>query len=711
MTDKSDKPKVNWQRVKDQAARRAQGISESGRDIAPIPKIKNQRRRTKARKSFRFYCEAYFPRTFHMPWSDDHLKIIDKIERAVLQGGLFAMAMPRGFGKTSLCEIACLWALSIGAHKFIALIGADLSQSRSMLDSIKTELEQNELLLEDWPEVVYPIHALEGIYQRSGGQICKGKSTRIGWTADEVILPTLSRSRASSGIIRVAGVEGRIRGMKFKRSDGQAVRPSLVILDDPQTDESARSPRQIQNRLDLLNGAILNLAGPGEKISGIMPCTVIYPGDMADQILDRDVCPTWQGERTSLVYDFPVNAALWETYVEIRNASLKAGGSGREATDFYRENRVAMDEGARVAWDEWFNDDELSAIQHAMNLRHRDKGGERAFWSEYQNQPLPPEEEVHGTRIKPEVVLAKLNGMSRGAIQVSVTRLTGFVDVHAEIMYWMVCAWEDNYTGYIVDYGAYPSQPKEYFTLASITKPLSGVVSVGAGLEGRLYAGLEAVARSRLGKEWKIDGGGVMKIEKCLVDANWGKSTDVVYRFCRQNVYSPILTPTHGKYFGASSIPMCEYRRKTGDKMGLNWRMPASGRARSVRYAIYDTNYWKSFVLSRFATAMGDSGSLSLWGRDRDSHRLLLDHLASEYCVVTEGRGRKVDEWKMSGQSMDNHWLDCLVGCAVAASMLGVELFKTEVGPKKPKLHLSQMQKKRSDGVGLAGIGGRLSNV
>ena len=31
---------------------------------------------------------------------------------------------------------------------------------------------------------------------------------------------------------------------------------------------------------------MLGLAGPGKKISGIMPCTVIRPGDMADRILD-----------------------------------------------------------------------------------------------------------------------------------------------------------------------------------------------------------------------------------------------------------------------------------------------------------------------------------------------------------------------------------------------------------------------------------------
>ncbi|MEO1984754.1 MAG: hypothetical protein ABGZ24_29910, partial [Fuerstiella sp.] len=90
--------------------------------------------------------------------------------------------------------------------------------------------------------------------------------------------------------------------MKYKRADGKAVRPSLVVLDDPQTDESARSLSQCANREAILAGAVLGLAGPGKKISGIMPCTVIRPDDMADNILDRDKHPEWNGERTKMVY-------------------------------------------------------------------------------------------------------------------------------------------------------------------------------------------------------------------------------------------------------------------------------------------------------------------------------------------------------------------------------------------------------------------------
>ncbi len=38
----------------------------------------------------------------------------------------------------------------------------------------------------------------------------------------------------------------------------------------------------------------------------------------------------------------------------------------------------------------------------------------------------------------------------------------------------------------------------------------------------------------------------------------------------------------------------------------------------------------------------------------------------------TFGRGREVDEWKPRPDHKDNHWLDCLVLCAVAANIQGL---------------------------------------
>jgi hypothetical protein len=118
---------------------------------------------------------------------------------------------------------------------------------------------------------------------------------------------------------------------------------------------------------------------------------------------------------------------------------------------------------------------------------------------------------------------------------------------------------------------------------------------------------------------------------------------------------------------------------------------------RAIRHVVYDTNHWKTFVHGRLAVAMGDRGCLSLYGKKPGEHRLLSEHLTSESRVRTEGRGRVVDEWKLPPHRPDNHWLDCLVGCAVAASVQGAKLGEAVdrgVGPReKKRLKLSEMRR------------------
>ena len=322
-------------------------------------------------------------------------------------------------------------------------------------------------------------------------------------------------------------------------------------------------------RESILAGAVLGLAGPGRKISGIMPCTVIRPNDMADNILDRDLHPQWQGERTKMVYSFPTDEKLWARYAELRADGLRNERGLADATHFYRDNREAMDAGAVVAWPERYNHDELSAIQHAMNLRLQN---EAAFFAEYQNEPLP-EEAIDENQLTAEQVAAKVNGMAKGEIPIACNHLTMFIDVQQKLLYYLVAAWEDDFTGYVVDYGSYPDQQRPYYTLRDARQTLSNVAP-GTGLEGSIYAGLKSVTERLLSREWHRDDGASLRVDRCLIDANWGHSTDVVYQFCRQSPHATVLTPSHGRFVGASGNPFSEYKRKSGDRVGLNWRIP-----------------------------------------------------------------------------------------------------------------------------------------
>jgi len=672
-------------------ARQAQ-MAQAGRDIAPIPAVADPERKAQAAGSFRVFCESYFPHVFYLPWSPDHLKVIARIEQAVLRGGLFAVAMPRGSGKSSLCERACIWSTAYGHRRFVALIGSDEGHAVNMLDTIKVELDTNDLLLADFPEVAYPIQCLEGIANRCAGQLCEGERTHIEWTQKEIVLPTIPGSKASGAILKVAGITGRIRGMKHQTPEGDSIRPDVVILDDPQTDESARSLSQCQARERILAGAALGLAGPGKKISGIMPCTVISPGDMADRILDRDAHPEWNGERFKMVYQFPTNAKRWEQYAELRADSFRKGANGEEATEFYREHQAEMDQGAQIAWPECHNPDELSAIQHAINLRLRD---EAAFFSEYQNEPMAPQLEQVPI-LDADGIAAKINGRIRGEVPHTAEHLTAFVDVGEKLLYWAVCAWEPDFTGYIMDYGTYPEQGSAYFAYRDVQRTIRRA-HPGTGVEGAIYAALGAAVNHLITAEWARDDGAVMRVRWCLIDQGW--LTPVVHQFCRQSGHAATLMPARGHGITASMKPISEFDRHRGDRIGHNWWIPSVAKKRALRHVEVDTNYWKTFVHERFSTAMGDKGCLSLFGTKPGEHRLFAEHMTSEYRVRTQGRGRELDEWKQPAHRPDNHWFDCVVGCAAGASMLGAALpgtgmTKVQVRTEKAPMSAAEMQRR-----------------
>ena len=279
---------------------------------------------------------------------------------------------------------------------------------------------------------------------------------------------------------------------------------------------------------------------------------------MADQILDRDKHPAWQGEHSKLVYAFPTNEKLWDKYAQIRADSFRNDGDGREATEFYRQHQKEMDAGAVIAWPERYNADELSAIQHAMNLRLQD---ERAFWAEYQNEPLP-QDEGDSDQLTAEAIAAKTNGHPRGVIPLGASHLTMFIDVQAKLLFHAVVAWEDDFTGYVVDYGTYPDQQR----------PSSLCAAQDARSRGS-WCGLEV----RSTPAWKLTGeyltrrGGGTTGPRCESSAASSTPTGPVHRRGL-----PVLPPDarwidHAESRAVCrgvSIPFSEVQRKTGERSG-----------------------------------------------------------------------------------------------------------------------------------------------
>lgn len=664
-----------YRRHKSRAAERQAEMSRSGRDLGQIPPIVDPARRAACREDFRRFCEEYFPDKFRLGWSPDHLKAIARIEDAVLRGGLFALAMPRGSGKTTLCETAVLWCLVYGHRPFTVLVGSDLEAARGNLDNIKIELATNDLLLADFPEVCHPLRQLAGAPNTR--QMYQGERTYVVWHTNEIVLPIIPGSAASGCRVRVRGITGRIRGMKAKLPGGGDLRPSLVVIDDPQTEESANSEPQCRRRLAVLCGAILGLAGPGATIAGVMPCTVIVPGDVADTILDREKFPQWQGLRTKLVYAWPTEKALWEEYLRIRADSLRAGHGGREATEFYAAHRAAMDAGSQVAWEARFAPGEISALQHAFNLRM--DMGEEAFQAEFQNDPV--KQSAGPGLATADQVRDRINGRLRGEVPLECEKLTAFGDIHDRLLYWMVCAWQPGMTGYVVDYGTLPDQDVPMFHLVDCRRTLRQRFP-GAGPDGAILAGLEALVLPLLARDWPKAGGGVCRIDKLLLDMGYKRKLAWAVK---HKAGGNTIELSKGLGIKAGNRPIADYTPKPGEVFGDHWYRPAVKGAQEFPHVRPDTNHWKSWIHEHLLIAPGDPGALTVFGRDPNAHELLAQHISdSETFKETFGHGRTVREWTLKPNKPDNHWFDCIVGCAVAASLCGLRQAGEPKRPRRP---------------------------
>ena len=664
---------MDYEIIKERARRRSREASEDARNIAPVPAVVNPRRKSAACKSFKKFCESYFSDVFYLKWSKIHLAVIEKIERVVNNGEIYALAMPRGSGKTTLFQIAVLWAAITGRVELVVLIAANANRASQLLEDIKIWLETNDKLFEDFPEVCYPIRRLERVALRARGQHIDGEPTRIGWKAAELVFPTVKGSKSSGACIRTAGTKGSdLRGLAYTRADGRKVRPSLAFVDDPQTRETAQSATQTDNLEKILKADVLGMAGPGKKIACCVAMTVVAAGDVAERLLDRATNPDFRGERYKLLLSMPTNLDLWDQYRQIRENELQNDGDGSKATAFYKKHRRAMDAGAVSSWSERYNADEISAIQCAMNLYYRD---ELAFLTEYQNEPPVVDSKIDV--ITPEMVLDATR--DRGVIPADSHFLTAFIDVHKNLLFWTLCAWSDRFDGAIINYGTYPEQKRARFTLKDARPTLADVVP-GAGLEGQIFGGLSTLTTKLFNFGYTREDGSVVEVDRLLIDAGWGETTDVIYSFIKNSPFRSKILPSHGRYIGAKSRPFGDYSYRRGDRVGLHWRIPVDSLRNGLRRCLIDTNYWKSFIYARLTTKPGDPARLSLNGNAKEN-ALFLDHLTAEKRTPTESDGRRVDEWEAL-PNRDNHWFDCLVGCAVGASMQGAKLDAAPISGK-----------------------------
>jgi hypothetical protein len=654
-------------------------VIQLANDIYPVPEVVNKDRREQCKYNFKLFCETYHPNKFELRWSPVHLDLISTMENAVLRdSGTLCYACFRGFGKTSLAETLAQWSLLYGHKSYIVIIAATNDLAKNLVKSQVLELETNETLFEDFPEVCYPLRSLERNFVRALHQHCDSVPTRIQYKSDGFTFPCIKDSVSSGSKVHSVGLTGSLRGLKHTLPTGKVIRPDFVIIDDPQTDNSAKSDVATSTRERIIQGAIAGLSGPRTSMTAIMPCTVIRVNDLAERFLDNQKRPEWQGKRTSLLPKFPTNMQLWRQYADIRAESLRSGYGVKVSTQFYKDNQIAMDEGAEVSWLERFDPrQQISAIQAAMDLYFTDPV---AFASEYQNQPLIESNGAinHNLTLTVDKLLERSSGMQHGIVPRHTLYLTTGIDIQAKILYYTTVAWTEDFGGIIADYGTYPRQHSfEGWTAQNPPIPMSAVDgNHNLPLIPLVFRGLEYIRDNILSKGFKRDEtDDAIFVEKCLIDANWALSADAVYTFCKQNESTNVYLPSNGRAVSATMIPMEQWARKVGEKQFWNSRIRLNtNEANRGRHAIFDGNSWKTLVAERLLVPKGSNNALMFYGDNGYQHQIMMQQLCIEKPEQRKGRGRTVDEWEAEGSVVENHFWDCIVMAAVAANIAGLKV-------------------------------------
>ena len=614
------------------------------------------------------YLTTYHPEAFELRFSPDHLELIKSTQSVILDGGTVVAAFPRGSGKTTIFQRAQCWAALYGHRKFPMLLAADDAKYKNLLKGIKVVLENNELLFEDFPEVIYPIRRLERIANRANFQMQGGVPTYMRWGTEQIIFATTPQSIAAGNagiVIGGGGITGAaVRGGVLTTPKGDQVRPDAVLIDDPQTRKSAKSPSQNQERHDIVMGDILGMAGPGKTMAAMVACTVIYKDDLADRLLDRERSPGWNVLRVPMIRSWPKHMDVWEKYDAVRREELLGEADEGAANAFYSSNRAKMDDGAQVYWEDRVLPGKLSALQSAMDDYFTDR---RSFMAEKQNAP---EDELIGDlqKLESKDVLKRINTYKRGVVPVNASTVTCHIDVQAKLLFYSVVAWTPQFGGYVIEYGTFPKVNRRHFNLRDVKKSLTdyykGQDEPGA-LKQAIIEAVEYLSNAR----WTREDGAEMRLERGLIDSRWNtESIELALRMAK----APQWMPCYGVGIRAKDAPISKWTKKSGARRGHNFVIQKPEKRLFVS-CFYDTNFWKSQAYDGLTVPVTHSSSLTIYSESLTHHQLFADQLTSESATRVEAKNRIVDEWELPSNKPDNHWWDTVVANYVAAAMCGIK--------------------------------------
>ncbi|MEU3552733.1 phage terminase large subunit family protein [Streptomyces fragilis] len=295
-----------------------------------------------------------------------------------------AFIAPRNGGKSTwLFLILPMWGAAHGHIRFVAAFADSAGQAEEHLQTFKDELDTNEALGKDFPDLCTPL-------------LGKRKNTAIAQSRDQI--------RQANGFAFVAkGADSKTLGLKINKQ-----RPDLILFDDIEPGEANYSENEAIKR----RGTVLNAILPMNIYARVcFAGTTTMPGSIIDQM--RMVEEKEREWKESESIDFPGNFGgvlksgtnEFNSNLPISTPNSNTENLRNSDPDFYEaldpDLRWVIDENIKVhyfpvilkdgdrersLWPEFWSMDYLNSIRHtrsfAMNLMNRPVSLDAAYWQD-----------------------------------------------------------------------------------------------------------------------------------------------------------------------------------------------------------------------------------------------------------------------------------------------------------------------------------------
>ena len=259
-----------------------------------------------------------------------------------------AIAAARGHSKSGVFSNGFpLHQIVFRRRKYVLIISETDSLSKKLIGWINKQLKFNAKLREDFGELMYESHS------------------RNEKDNEEAFI-TLSNTL----------VEASSSGKQLRGKRHGAVRPDLVIIDDPSSQNNEGTKEAREKLVHWFNSVVVPIGSKATAI--ILVGTMVSNSGLLNHVLKRkDFKSSFHGA----VIKEPSNPQLWEKYCEIYARS----DDMREPDEFYTNNKDALEDGIELAWPwRWT----YRALMHEkVNM------GTRAYNSEYRNLAFSEDEQ------------------------------------------------------------------------------------------------------------------------------------------------------------------------------------------------------------------------------------------------------------------------------------------------------------------------------